>query len=177
MNGKSSKQAILNWCDRKGLVNYLIQENLTVDVDGSVNLRSKGLSSFPIKFDRVRGHFDCSENYILKSLEGSPNIVQGIFDCSRTPITTLEGITPIVGTIDCTKCKDLKSLHNIHKMVKEMHTIKCEAKSHLLGLCLIKGITLVVHPEVGEIMTKYLSDMLMCQEVLIDAGFAAYAKL
>lgn len=177
MNNKPSKQAILDWCDRKGLEGYLIQEDLTVDVEGSINLRSKGLSSFPVKFDRVRGDFFCSENYILKSLKGSPNIVDGTFDCSRTPITTLEGITPIVGSIDCTKCKELTSLHNIHKMVKEMRTITCETKSHMLGLCLIKGITLIVHPKVGEIMTKYLSDMIMCQEVLIDAGFAEYAKL
>lgn len=170
------KGNILGWCDRHKIENYLINDDLTVDIDGDVNLRSKGLSKIPIKFNNVTGSFDCSENYVLHSLKNCPATLGGVFDCSRTPITTLEGAPPILSLITCVSCKNL-SLHNVHKVFKKLEQITCDMESPMLGLCLIKEMRLILHPTVGLIMTKYKEDIHLCQEALIDAGLAQYAKI
>jgi hypothetical protein len=45
-----------------------------VDVDGSVNIRNKGLTEIPVKFGRVEGDFNCSYNK-LTTLKNCPNVI------------------------------------------------------------------------------------------------------
>jgi hypothetical protein len=80
---------------------YRINEDNSVDVDGSVDLRGYNLNKLPIKFRNVSGSFDCSDNQ-LTSLEGAPQSVGGGFDCSDNQLTSLEGAPQSVGGgFDC----------------------------------------------------------------------------
>jgi hypothetical protein len=112
-----SKDEITAWLDEMGVKNYIINSDLTVDVDGHVDLIAKKLKSIPIKFNKVVGNFRCSHNQLitlegapnevggefdsfrnkLKSLKGSPNKVRDNFICSGNQLTTLEGAPNEVG--------------------------------------------------------------------------------
>jgi hypothetical protein len=80
--------------------NYTINDDGTIDVNGSVNLSfsSSGIRLYriPFKFGKVTGDFNVYNNE-LKSLEGSPYSVYGNFDCSRNNLTSLVGCPGEVG--------------------------------------------------------------------------------
>lgn len=65
-----------------------IHDDLSVSVDGSVNLMNKNLTYLPIKFKKVKGDFLCRKNQLI-TLRGSPIEVTGNFDCSNNNITSL----------------------------------------------------------------------------------------
>jgi hypothetical protein len=76
-------------CEKYGIENYTINPDGSIDVNGSVNLYNKGLSEFPLTFNRVTGGFYCGGNR-LTSLKGSPRWIGGDFGCSGNKLTTLE---------------------------------------------------------------------------------------
>ncbi len=73
-----SFEDIDNICKKYGIENYTINTDGSIDVDENVNLHNIGLEKLPIKFNKVNGYFDCSENE-LTSLGGSPVEVNGEF--------------------------------------------------------------------------------------------------
>jgi hypothetical protein len=80
---------------------YRINEDNSVDVDGSVDLRGYNLNKLPIKFRNVSGSFYCVHNN-LKNLEGSPKEIGGNFYCYYNQLTSLEGAPQSVGGgFDC----------------------------------------------------------------------------
>ena len=84
------------WLDEMEIENYTINNDGTVDVDGSVWLDNKGLIEIPVQFNKVSGGFYCSYNQ-LTSLEGAPREVGGSFDCSYNQLTSLQGSPTRVG--------------------------------------------------------------------------------
>ena len=46
---------IESWLNNFGIKNYIINEDLSVVVDGNVNLSSKGLIDIPVMFSVVNG--------------------------------------------------------------------------------------------------------------------------
>ena len=84
----------------------------------------------------------------------------------------------------------MNSFHNIHKHVEYIgNAINCNtATSCFLGLLFIKGLEYLFcsNKDVQKIFNKYLKipynygspprDIHSCQEELIEAGFAEYAK-
>jgi len=76
--------------------NYTFNDDLSIDVNGDVNLYGKGLTKLPFKFRNVTGEFSCTYNK-LTSLEGSPKTVVGSFDCEYNNLTSLEGSPKTVG--------------------------------------------------------------------------------
>jgi hypothetical protein len=88
-------------CKKYKIKNYHINPDGTIDVDGNVFLYEKGLKYIPIKFGKVSGWFDCSNNQ-LTTLEGVPKEVGGDFYCNYNQLTTLEGAPKKVGgDFDC----------------------------------------------------------------------------
>ena len=75
---------------------YTINDDGSIDVNGSVNLSSKKLTKIPFNFSKVSGNFKCTDNQ-LTSLEGAPNNVGGSFYCSSNKLTSLEGAPNTVG--------------------------------------------------------------------------------
>jgi hypothetical protein len=87
-----------------------------VDVDGNVDLWNIGLTKLPLKFGRVSGFFNCSDNK-LTTLEGAPKEVGSNFSCDYNKLTTLEGAPKKVGGyFDCRNNK-LTSLEGAPKEV------------------------------------------------------------
>jgi hypothetical protein len=77
--------------------NYIINDNLIVDVDDNVDLYNKQLKEIPVKFGIVTGNFDCAHNKLI-SLEGAPKIVNGNFDCNDNNLKNLIGIPKIINS-------------------------------------------------------------------------------
>lgn len=76
--------------EKFGIKNYIIDDDLNVNVKGDVDISGRGLIKIPIKFNIIDGDFNCSNNK-LTNLVNSPMTVNGIFDCSNNNIYTLIG--------------------------------------------------------------------------------------
>lgn len=97
---KCFKEIYKEWLDTIGIENYIINKDLTVDVDGDVDLYHINLKSIPVQFGIVKGDFNISFNPLLNSLEGSPRKCKK-FNCCGCNITAL-GFAPMKCiTFDC----------------------------------------------------------------------------
>ena len=83
-------------CKEYAIENWTLNPNGTVDVDGNVGISGQRLSKLPLKFGRVTGYFDCSDNQ-LTSLEGCPPEIREDFWCSKNQLTSLEGCPREIG--------------------------------------------------------------------------------
>jgi hypothetical protein len=83
-------------CKKYGIRNYTINSDLSINVEGEVDLYRKGLTKLPIKFKEVSGSFWCGGNRLI-SLEGCPERVGSNFSCSRNKLTSLEGCPKYIG--------------------------------------------------------------------------------
>jgi hypothetical protein len=96
-----TEESISDICEKYVIMNYTINEDGSIDVDGDVLLYDYGLTKLPLKFEKVTGDFRCYSNQ-LTSLEGSPKSVGGDFYCQQNKLTSLEGGPEWVGGIfDC----------------------------------------------------------------------------
>lgn len=105
-----TKEEIHKVCERYKIKNYTINNDLTIDVDGTVNLLAMSLWEIPLNFNYVSGNFYCRYNKLI-SLEGSPEKVGGDFMCGRNEILSLEhSPKEIGGEFSCFEndIKDLK---------------------------------------------------------------------
>jgi hypothetical protein len=84
------------WLNNMKISHYVINEDLTVDVEGDVYLKNQNLSFIPIQFGAVKGNFIVSNN-CLTSLDGSPSYVEGDFFCDDNKLTSLKGGPSYVG--------------------------------------------------------------------------------
>ena len=117
--GKIAKIAqIKSWLDEMEVEDYTINDDFTIDVNGSVYLYHKNLNKLPsfIKFGKVRGGFDCSYNQ-LTSLEGSPASVGEYFSCYHNRLSSLEGAPKSVGAWFSCHHNRLSSLEGAPKSV------------------------------------------------------------
>lgn len=83
-------------CKRYGIENYTINDDGSIDVDGSVYLNEMDLKKLPLKFNRVSGSFHCDNNKLI-TLEGAPKWVGRTFYCFDNQLTSLEGAPEEVG--------------------------------------------------------------------------------
>lgn len=178
-----AKDKVEKACKELKLENYTINADLTVDVDGNAKLSKSNFPKLPIKFNKVSGRFSIPYSLQLTSLEGTPKYVGESFTCYNCEnLISLEHCPSYIGEdLNIQNCP-IKSLHNIHKTIKEIggDFICSYVPTHILGLCFVKGLQAIRSPfdkEIITIINQYLHDVHMCQEALIDAGFSEYAKL
>jgi hypothetical protein len=111
---------LLNKYDIK---NYIINSDLTIDVNGSVvfeeleltNYKNEFIERIPFNFNKVEGNFYCAKNN-LKSLKGSPKYVGGNYNCSYNNLSTLDGCPVYIGGMLNFK---RNSIHNLDVAPKE----------------------------------------------------------
>jgi len=84
------KTNITQLCEFYKIANFSINDDYTVDVQGSVDLKSQALIEIPFKFNSVTGNFNCSKNKLI-SLKGVPNTVGGDFCCFSNNLVNLAG--------------------------------------------------------------------------------------
>jgi len=117
--------------------NYTFNDDLSIDVNGYVNLYKMELTKMPVKFRNVSGDFDCSYNNLtslvggpetvggnfycednkLTSLLGSPEKVEGNFNCNYNKLTSLLGSPETVGGNFYCYDNNLTSLEGSTKMI------------------------------------------------------------
>lgn len=70
----TAKEEIQNWMDTHSDCNYVINDDLTVDVMGDIEIHQwTQINELKVKFRNVHGNFDCSQQTNLVSLEGVPD--------------------------------------------------------------------------------------------------------
>lgn len=95
------KQYISAQCKKYNISNYSINSDNSINVYEDVNMTTMGLSEIPIKFEYVKGNFNCSGNKI-RSLLNSPREVDGDFNCSYNDLgSLLYSPDKIGGNFDC----------------------------------------------------------------------------
>ncbi len=90
------EQEIKRLCKTYGINTFKINKDGTIDCNYSVDLSNMNLKEIPIKFNKVNGFFDCSNNH-LTNLENSPKYFLGFLDCNNNPLESLDGYN---GTMD-----------------------------------------------------------------------------
>ena len=101
LNFPTTREEVIEVCNRYRINNYTINDDLSIAVEGHVNLAYKNLEYLPLRFNYVSGDFSCYDNK-LKTLEGCPQTVSGSFDCYRNKLITLEGSPSVVnGNLIC----------------------------------------------------------------------------
>ena len=96
LNFPTTREEVIEVCKKYDIENYTINDDLSIDVAGGVNLAYKNLEHLPLKFNYVSGNFLCRINK-LKSLEGCPRTVNGSFFCNDNELKTLEGSPQTIG--------------------------------------------------------------------------------
>jgi len=104
-----SKQDIDSICAKYKIINYTINQNGLIDVDGGVDLSNLDLDRLPIKFGNVTSHFNCCENNLI-DLEGCPEEVGGNFYCGYNKLETLEYVPDRINRSFYCSRNNLKSL-------------------------------------------------------------------
>ena len=94
----STREEVEAWLKEIDITNYIINEDLTVDIDDDVDISCQNLKEIPIKFGIVNGNFNCGYNE-LTSLEGCPEVVNSNFDCSDNELKILEYFPPKINGI------------------------------------------------------------------------------
>lgn len=147
----AEREAVQSWLEEMGIKNYTIDEDLTVHVDGDVNLASKGLKVLPVQFGKVTGKFNCSGNR-LRQLLGSPRIVKD-FDCSNNNLFNLLFAPKEAEVLNCS-CNRIVSFEGAPLKLKELHCASNRIRS-LKGIPEITGGILIAdcgiaHNEIRE---------------------------
>jgi hypothetical protein len=111
-----TREEIELWLFQMKIEKYKINDDLTVDVNGYVDISNQHLTIIPIQFGRVEKHFFCYSNK-LTNLKGSPKYVGGTFACEDNYLTTLVGAPEEVGEdFDC-HFNDLVNLDYMPKII------------------------------------------------------------
>ena len=108
-NFPTTREEVIEVCENYKIIDYTINDDLSIDVDGGVYLGEKDLKHLPLKFNYVSGIFVCRINK-LKSLEGCPKTVNGSFFCSDNKLKSLEGCPKTVGDGFYCSNNELKTL-------------------------------------------------------------------
>lgn len=115
---------------------YKINDDLTIDVDGDIDLDGYPESELPdyIQFGVVKGNFYIRKSKLV-SLRGCPKEVGEDFSCSGSlDLKSLEGAPQKVGCFYCYKCWDLKSLEGAPQKVSgNFNCSECENLESLKG--------------------------------------------
>ena len=86
-------------CQKYKIKNYNINQDGTIDVNDNVSFYSLKLEKLPLNFRNVTGWFICTNNR-LRSLDGSPKLVESYFYCENNELTTLNGSPNRIGLGD-----------------------------------------------------------------------------
>ena len=89
-------ESIHDICKKYNIINYTINDDGSIDVNGNVFLYNKELTELPLSFNKVSGYFNCGYNN-LTSLKGCPRWVGGWFHCYKNQLTNLEFSPDYVG--------------------------------------------------------------------------------
>lgn len=147
-----NKEQIISWLKEHNIQNYFIYNDLTIDVEGDVNITKMSLENIPVQFHVVNGCFDCINNnltslkgcpkYIdgnfycnnnnkLVNLEGGPETVTKTYECDNNLLVTLQGLAQNIGMDFKCSSNRLTKLEYLPKIIKGNLNIN---KNNLISL-------------------------------------------
>ena len=127
---------VASWLKKYEIINYTINEDLSVDVGGDVSLLELNIVELPVKFRTVSGNFTCSQNKLI-SLVGCPSSVGGDFACNDNKLEVLDYCPEKVdGKFYCIGNKNLADIFNN----MSFHEIKLYVKNKNLNESLSIGL-------------------------------------
>ena len=132
------KQRIIDWLESMEIKNYIVNNDLTVDVNGEVILSNKNLLEIPVQFGVVMGNFSVSNNKKLTSLVGSPKKCE-IFYCNDCDsLKSLEFAPKKCEIFSCSGCASLKNLECSPEKCQRFSCYDCGTKftkKDVLAVC------------------------------------------
>jgi hypothetical protein len=84
-----NREHIEHFCERYRIEKYTINDDLSIDVDGSVDLSNSFITHLSVQFNKISGDFNIRHNFLTR-LKGCPRIVGGVFDCSFNNLSDLK---------------------------------------------------------------------------------------
>lgn len=114
-----NKEDIENWLKAMKVNNYIINDDLEVEVFNNVNLSSKQLYHIPFQFSKVHGYFHINDNNLV-NLKGCPFIVYDEFSANYNKLTSLKNIPTILLSTD----KKKKKKDNYRKVYMNNNNLK-----------------------------------------------------
>ena len=103
------RKLIEDWLDEMKITNCNINNDLTININTSIDLEGKHIHEFPdyIQFNKILGYFDCNCVGLI-NLRGCPFYVEGFFSCANNYLETLEHCPiKVTGDFDCQNNKVL----------------------------------------------------------------------
>lgn len=134
----------------------------------------------------VGKHLLLTDNKLLHSLNGAPDVVNGHCFFEACSLTSLKGLQQVKGNIFLSHnpITSLRDVHHHIDNIKQIHMTSCPIKSHVLGLLLINGLEYVGAGEAPwvrilkrHLPSKGMESVLLAQEELILAGLEEYAQI
>ena len=128
-----TKEEINKICKEYGINSCTINKDMSIDVDGDVDLSYQKFKQLPLTFNKVSGDFYCDSSN-LTSLQGSPKEVGKDFLCSDCiNLTSLQGAPKEVsGNFSCCSCQNLTLLQGAPKEVSG--NFSCSSCPKLISL-------------------------------------------
>jgi hypothetical protein len=169
-----------------GIKNYVIRNDLSVDVKGNVNLANKGIKKIPIQFNEVSGYFNCSNNKLksckgmprkinhdfyasnnqLESLNYFPLEVLGQINLSHNKLSNLEHLPQVVHGLDVSY-NQIDSLENSPEKVLGRYNISHNKLKNLKGIAsYIEGRFECTH--MSNLTLDYLPKHIVCDNISLD---------
>jgi hypothetical protein len=143
---------IKKWLDKYDIKKYTINSDITIDVNGNVDLEGMDINNFPdyINFNIIHnGYFDIRKNKFT-ILRGCPKSVEnGFFSCAFNLLKSLKYAPKyIAGDFDCEN-NQLASLRYAPK--KCDNNFYCDgnkkkfSKDYILSICTLKGLYYIIN--------------------------------
>jgi hypothetical protein len=124
---------VLEWIDHNGIQNAIVNRDLSIDVDGDVDIWRSLNSVLPVRFSRITGLLNLSSKF--KSLKGLPPDTIGGLNCIGSGITSLEGCSRVVkNSFSVSYCESLKSLKGGPRIVNGSYGAKDVKLDSLEGI-------------------------------------------
>lgn len=114
-----------------GIVNFYIDDNGHVNVDGDVQFSGFLFEKLPIKFNVINGNFNMSGNS-FKTLENCPNEITGTANFSYNKLEDLNYCTPIIKGSLIVNGNRLKTLKGAPDTIGQVFS--CEVNNTLKSL-------------------------------------------
>lgn len=187
-----TKEEIKEWLEYYFIKDYIIHDDLTIDVNGNVGLGDRGIYQLPVQFGVVDGNFlishsristlkgcplkvtkkfDCSKNF-LESLEFCPKEIGQAFICDYNQIRKLDYSPEIVGGSFYCMDNPIENLHGFKTKIERNFIHACQEKKSCITE--IKDFYMFFedhyHKYLFEFPSKKLNAILLQQELQKNLG-------
>ena len=180
-----TRKAIENWLEQNNIWRYDINDDMSVNIKGDLNMMAYMNEYLPFQFRKVEGSFTISGSPHLVNLKGSPDFVGKSFSAINCPNLRTPDFAPMHCGLDFRIHGSVKTFHNINSYVKHIGRVLTASNdtTNLLGILFIEGIRHINIDDGGpidSILNKYMKmpykDLHKCQEEMLDAGLSAQAR-